>query len=268
MLNSVQAVRTFKVKNYIFTPDSMPMFFTHFGKYLLLLRSVFRRPEKWRIYWKEIMVEMTDIGVGSLSLVSIISTFIGAVMTMQIAFQLVSDLIPNSIIGQINRDSSILELSPTVTALVLAGKVGSSISSQIGSMRVTEQIDALEIMGINAPGYLILPKILAGITMVPVLVIVSIFLAISGGLVGGALSGAVTPADYIMGVTDTFNGYIISVAMVKAFVFGFIITSISAFQGFYVRGGALEVGQASTRSVVISCIAILAADYVITALML
>lgn len=244
------------------------MFFTDFGKYLLLIKSVFKKPEKWRIYWKEIFLNMDNIGVGSLSLVAIISTFIGAVMTMQIAFQLVSDLIPSSIIGQINRDSSILELSPTITALVLAGKVGSSISSQIGSMRVSEQIDALEIMGINAPGYLILPKIIAGITMVPLLVIVSIFLAIFGGLAGGALSGAVTPADYIMGITGDFNGYTVAVAMVKAFVFGFIITSISAYQGFYVRGGSLEVGLASTKSVVVSCITILVCDYIITALML
>jgi phospholipid/cholesterol/gamma-HCH transport system permease protein len=161
-----------------------------------------------------------------------------------------------------------LELSPTISALVLAGKVGSSISSQIGSMRVTEQIDALEIMGINAPGYLILPKILAGITMVPVLVILSIFLALSGGLMGGALSGAVTPADYIMGITGDFNGYTVAVALVKAFVFGFVITSVAAYHGFYVKGGALEVGQASTKSVVVSCIMILATDYVITALML
>ena len=223
------------------------MFFTYFGQYLLLLKAVFRRPEKWRIYWKEIIHEMNEIGVGSLGLIGIISTLVGAVMTMQIAFQLVSDLIPTSVIGQINRDSSILELSPTITALVLAGKVGSAISSQIGSMRVTEQIDALEIMGINAPGYLILPKILAGITMIPVLVIMSIFLALVGGLIGGALSGAVTPVDYINGITDGFIGYTVAVALVKAFVFGFIITSVSAFKGFYVRGGALEVGLASTR---------------------
>lgn len=244
------------------------MFFTHFGKYLILLKKVFKKPEKWSIYWKEIILNMNNIGVGSLGLVGIISTFIGAVMTMQIAFQLVSDLIPSSIIGQINRDSSILELSPTITALVLAGKVGSSISSQIGSMRVSEQIDALEIMGINAPGYLILPKILAGITMVPLLVIVSIFLALAGGLMGGALSGAVTPAEYITGITSDFNGYTVAVALVKAFVFGFIITSVSAFQGFYVTGGSLEVGYASTKSVVVSCITILACDYIITAVML
>lgn len=244
------------------------MFFTYFGQYLLLLKSVFKRPEKWRIYFKEIIHEMNEIGVGSLGLIMIISTFIGAVMTMQIAFQLVSDLIPTSVIGQINRDSNILELGPTVSALVLMGKVGSSISSQIGSMRVTEQIDALEIMGINAPGYLILPKIIAGLTMIPVLVIVAITCAIIGGLVGGALSGAVTPAAYTQGITDGFNGFTVTVAMVKAVAFGFIITSVPAYKGFYVRGGALEVGQASTKSVVIGCISILAADYLITALML
>ncbi|HLR00142.1 MAG TPA: ABC transporter permease [Sphingobacterium sp.] len=244
------------------------MFFHYFGEYLLLLKSVFKKPEKWSIYKKEIILEMQAIGVGSLSLIVIISTFIGAVMTMQIAFQLVSDLIPTSVIGQINRDSNILELGPTISALVLMGKVGSSISSQIGSMRVTEQIDALEIMGINAAGYLILPKVIAGVIMVPVLVIVAIFCAIVGGLIGGALSGAVSPGDYIMGIRDGFNGFTVWVAMVKAFMFGFIITTVPAHKGFHVRGGALEVGQAGTKAVVIGCISILAMDYIITALML
>ncbi|MGO1520583.1 MAG: MlaE family ABC transporter permease [Sphingobacterium sp.] len=244
------------------------MIFYYFGEYLLLLKKVFRKPEKWRIYMKEIFHEMTEIGVGSLGLIVIISTFIGAVMTMQIAFQLVSDLIPTSVIGQINRDSNILELGPTISALVLMGKVGSSISSQIGSMRVTEQIDALEIMGINAAGYLILPKIIAGVIMVPALVIVAIGCALAGGLIGGALSGAVTPDDYIEGIRGGFNGFTTVVAMVKATVFGFIVTTVPAYKGFYVRGGALEVGQAGTRAVVIGCIAILACDYIITSLML
>ena len=244
------------------------MIFYYFGEYILLLKKVFRKPEKMKIYLKEVFHEMTEIGVGSLGLIVIISTFIGAVMTMQIAFQLVSDLIPTSVIGQINRDSNILELGPTISALVLMGKVGSSISSQIGSMRVTEQIDALEIMGINAAGYLILPKIIAGVIMVPVLVIVAIACALVGGLLGGALSGAVTPDDYIEGIRGGFNGFTMVVAMVKATVFGFIITSVPAYKGFYVRGGALEVGQAGTRAVVIGCISILACDYLITALML
>ena len=244
------------------------MFFFHLGEYILLLKKVFKRPEKWKIYWREILHEMNEIGVGSVGLIIIISTFIGAVMTMQIAFQLVSDLIPNAVIGQINRDSNILELGPTISALVLMGKVGSSISSQIGSMRVTEQIDALEIMGINAAGYLILPKVIAGVIMVPVLVTVAIFCALIGGLVGGAVTDAVSPNDYILGIRDSFNGFTVAVAMVKAFVYGFFITSIPAYKGFFVRGGALEVGQAGTRAVVIGCIVILASDYLITALML
>lgn len=244
------------------------MFFYNFGAYLLMLKAVFKKPEKWSIYKKEVVFEMQSIGVGSLSLIVIISTFIGAVMTMQIAFQLVSDLIPTSVIGQINRDSNILELGPTISALVLMGKVGSSISSQIGTMRVTEQIDALEIMGINAAGYLILPKVIAGVIMVPVLVIVAIFCAITGGLIGGALSGAVAPADYIMGIRDNFNGFTVWVAMVKACMFGFVITTVPAHKGFHVRGGALEVGQAGTQAVVIGCISILAMDYIITAMML
>jgi len=244
------------------------MIFHHFGKYVLLLKQVFKRPEKWRIYLKEIFHEMTEIGIGSLGLILIISTFIGAVMTLQIAFQLVSDLIPSSVIGQINRDSNILELGPTISALVLMGKVGSSISSQIGSMRVTEQIDALEIMGVNPASYLILPKVIAGVVMIPVLVIIAIFCAICGGLVGGALSGAVPATDYIQGIQGGFNGFTVVVALVKAFVFGFIITTVPAYKGFYVQGGALEVGQAGTQAVVIGCISILACDYIITALML
>lgn len=244
------------------------MIFFYFGEYILLLKKVFKRPEKWRIYWRETLHEMSEIGVGSLGLILIISTFIGAVMTLQIAFQLVSDLIPSTVIGQINRDSNILELGPTISALVLMGKVGSSISSQIGSMRVTEQIDALEIMGINAAGYLILPKVIAGVIMVPVLVIIAISCALVGGLLGGAVTGAVTPNDYILGIQGGFNGFTIVVAMVKAFVYGFIITTVPAYKGFYVRGGALEVGQAGTKAVVIGCIAILICDYFITAFML
>ncbi|WP_432712383.1 MlaE family ABC transporter permease [Pedobacter sp.] len=244
------------------------MNFTNFGKYILLLKAVFKKPEKTKIYVKAIFQQMNFVGVGSLGLISIISTFIGAVMTLQIAFQLVSDFIPKTIIGSVNRDSSILELSPTITAIVLAGKIGSAISSEIGTMRVTEQIDALEIMGINTPGYLILPKVIAGITMMPMLVIVSMFLSIGGGFLGGTLSGAVSAADYILGVTTDFNPYTIVVSLVKAFVFGFIITTVPAYEGFYVRGGALEVAQASTRAVVVSCISILACDYLVTQLLL
>jgi phospholipid/cholesterol/gamma-HCH transport system permease protein len=242
--------------------------FTDFGRYILLLKAVFKRPEQWKIYWKNIAHEMVYIGVNSIYLIGIISVFVGAVMTLQIAFQLQSDLIPKTIIGSVNRDSAILELSPTISALVLAGKIGSSISSEIGTMRVTEQIDALEIMGINTPGYLILPKIIAGVSMIPLLVIISIALNIIGGYIGGTFSGAITGADYYRGITEGFNPYTIVVSLTKAFVFGFIITSVAAYQGFYVKGSALEVGRASTSTVVISCISILCADYVITDLLL
>lgn len=244
------------------------MLFYHFGKYILLLKSVFRKPEKFSIYKAEIFREMVEIGLGSLGIVSIISVFIGAVTTVQTAFQLVSDLIPKSVIGGITRDSTILELSPTICSLVLAGKIGSSIASQIGTMRVTEQIDALEIMGINAPGYLILPKVTAGVLMIPMLVIISIFLSITGGYLAGTASGAVTAAEFIQGLTTNFNPFTVTIAMVKAVVFAIIITTVSAYQGFYTGGGALEVGQSSTKAVVISCIAILAADYIIAQLLL
>ncbi|WP_423149134.1 MlaE family ABC transporter permease [Rubrolithibacter danxiaensis] len=244
------------------------MIFHPLGKYILLLKAVFRKPEKWNIYRKEIIKEMNSIGVGSLGIISIISVFLGMVTTVQTAFQLVSDLIPKSIIGSIVRDSTILELSPTISAIVLAGKVGSSVASQIGTMRVTEQIDALEIMGINSPGYLILPKILGAVTMIPLLVIISIGLSIFGGYLAGTLSGAVTANDYLAGLTSGFIPFTLTVCMIKAIIFAFIITSVSAYQGFYTEGGALEVGISSTRAVVISCIAILGADYIVAQLLL
>jgi len=242
--------------------------FHSLGRYILLLRLSFRRPEKFKVYWAEVMREMVSVGIGSLGIISIISVFIGAATTIQVAFQLSSPLVPRSIAGSIARDSTILEFSPTISSLVLAGRVGSSIASQIGTMRVTEQIDALEIMGVNAPGYLIAPKIIAGMTMVPLLVIVSIFLGITGGWIACVVSGDVSPTDYLMGVRDGFDGLTVRVALVKAIVFGFIIASICAYQGFYTSGGALEVGQSSTRGVVYSCVMILFADLVITRIML
>ncbi|QXV66510.1 ABC transporter permease [Mucilaginibacter achroorhodeus] len=242
--------------------------FTSFGKYILLLRLSFKRPEKFKVYWAEIMREMVSVGIGSLGIIAIISIFIGAATTIQVAFQLASPLVPLSIAGKISRDSNILEFSPTISSLVLAGRVGSNFASQIGTMRVTEQIDALEIMGVNAPGYLISPKIIAGITMVPILVIVSICLGITGGYIACMAGSEITPSDYVAGVVDGFDGLTIRVALVKAFVFGFLIASICSYQGFYTSGGALEVGQSATRGVVYSCVMILFADLVITRLML
>jgi phospholipid/cholesterol/gamma-HCH transport system permease protein len=242
--------------------------FQSLGKYILLLQLSFKKPEKFSVYWKEVMLEMVSVGIGSLGIISIISVFIGAATTIQVAFQLSSPLVPRSIAGSIARDSNILEFSPTISSLVLAGRIGSSFASQIGTMRVTEQIDALEIMGVNAPGYLISPKIIASITMVPMLVIISIMLGITGGYIACIITGDITPADYIMGVNDGFDGLTIRVALVKAFVFGFIIASICSYQGFYTSGGALEVGQSATAGVVYSCVWILFADLMITSLML
>lgn len=242
--------------------------FTSFGRYILLLKLSFKKPEKFSVYWAEVMREMVSVGVGSLGIISIISVFIGAATTIQVAFQLSSPLVPRSIAGSIARDSNILEFSPTISSLVLSGRVGSAIVSQIGTMRVTEQIDALEIMGVNAPGYLIAPKIIAGLTMVPLLVIISIFLSIAGGYIACFSSSDISTSDYLSGVIDGFMPITVQVAMVKSIVFGFLIASICAYQGFYVTGGALEVGQAATKGVVYSCVMILFADLVITRVML
>lgn len=244
------------------------MFFYHLGRYILLLKSVFSKPENWRIYWNATFKEMDMIGIGSLGIVAIISVFLGAVTAVQTAFQLVSAIIPLDVIGMITRDSTILELSPTITMLVLSGRIGSNIASQIGTMRVTEQIDALEIMGVNSSGFLILPKLIASLTMIPMLIIISIGLSIFGGYVAGALSGAVSPTEYVAGILSDFNPFIVTVSMIKTVLFAFIMTTVSAYQGFYTTGGALEVGKASTKAVVFSCILILLTDYLVAQILL
>lgn len=243
-------------------------FFFHFGRYLLLLKMLFKRPENFRMYRIELFRQMVAIGINSLGIVVIISLFMGAVTTVQTAYQLVSGLISKSVIGAIVSDSSILELGPTITSLVLAGKIGSSIASEIGTMRVTEQIDALDIMGVNAPGYLISPKILAAITTIPMLIVLSITLSISGGIFVGDLTGILSAQQFIEGARSSFLPFNIAFAMIKAFTFAFIISSVSAYQGFYTDGGSLEVGRSSTKAVVYSCILILLSDYLLAQLLL
>jgi len=242
--------------------------FQSLGRYILLLKLSFKKPEKFSVYWVEVMREMVSVGIGSLGIICIISVFIGAVATIQVAFQLDSPLVPLSIAGRISRDSTILEFSPTISALVLAGRIGSSIASQIGSMRVTEQIDALEIMGVNAPGFLIAPKIISGISMIPLLTIVSVALGLGGGYLACVITGDITPADFITGLQDGFNPIIVTVCAVKSITFGFIITSVCAYNGFYTQGGALQVGESATRGVVYSCIMILFADLLISSMLL
>ncbi len=243
-------------------------FFTELGRYLLMLKGMFSKPENMKVYWKEFMHQCSEIGIGSLGIVVIISFFMGAVSAVQTAYQLVSPLIPKSSIAQIVRDTVILEFAPTLVCIVLAGVVGSKIASELGNMRVSEQIDALEIMGINTKAYLVFPRIIAALVVIPMLVVISMVLGIWGGRLAGIGSGILSSYDYDKGLLANFLPYNVFFAMVKAYTFAFIISSIPAYFGYYVNGGALEIGRASTRSVVVSCIMILFADYVLAQLLL
>ncbi len=229
---------------------------------------MFTKPESMKMYWKEFMHQCVDIGVGSLPIVVIISLFLGGVTTVQTAYQLVSPLVPQSTIAVIVRDSMILELAPTVISIVLAGVVGSKIASELGNMRVSEQIDALEIMGINTQNYLVLPKILAALTMIPALLVIAAVLGIWGGEFAGSISGILSPETFTKGLLSNFHDSYVFFALKKAYTFAFIISSISAYFGYNVKGGALEIGRASTKSVVVSCILILFADYGLASLLL
>jgi phospholipid/cholesterol/gamma-HCH transport system permease protein len=243
-------------------------FFTHFGRYLIMLKGMFTKPENTKMYWKEFMRQCVDIGIGSLGIVSIISVFIGAVSAVQTAYQLVSPLIPAQTIAQIVRDTVILEFSPTLVCIVLAGVIGSKIASELGNMRVSEQIDALEIMGINTKSYLILPKIAAAMVTIPLLVIISMVLGIWGGRLAGVASGILSADTFDRGLLSKFIPYNVFFALIKSYTFAFIISSIPSYYGYYVKGGALEIGRSSTKSVVVSCIMLLFADYVLTQLLL
>ncbi|NNC94807.1 MAG: ABC transporter permease [Chitinophagales bacterium] len=243
--------------------------FAHIGKYILLLGSTLSRPEKPSMYLKEVFRQIYEIGIGSLGIVAIISTFMGAVTAVQFGTQLLEiGFIPMWWMGTILRDSMVLELAPTITALLLAGKVGSSISTELGTMRISEQIDALEIMGVNTPTYLILPKIIGALVIMPILIIASCFLGILGGLLAGMLSGFFHPSEFAKGLQDDFDPHYFEIMFIKSIVFAFIITSISCYQGYNVKGGALELGQASTRAVVFSNIVIIIANYIIAQMFL
>ncbi|MEP7110911.1 MAG: ABC transporter permease [Ferruginibacter sp.] len=243
-------------------------FFTHFGRYLIMLRGMFTRPENHKMYWKEFMHQCTDIGIGSLGIVSIISVFIGAVSAVQTAYQLISPIIPKTTIAQIVRDTVILEFAPTLVCIVLAGVIGSKIASELGNMRVSEQIDALEIMGINTKAYLIMPKIAAALVTIPLLVIISMVLGIWGGRLAGTASNILSTDTFDRGLLEKFVPYNVTFALIKSYTFAFIISSVPAYYGYYVKGGALEIGRSSTKSVVVSCIMLLFADYVLTQILL
>lgn len=240
----------------------------HFGKYLLFMSSLFFRGESPRILFNRTMDEAILIGINSIFIVVIVSTFIGAVTSVQISYNLDNAFIPRSTIGFMVREMTILELAPTITSIVLAGKVGSSIAGGLGTMQITDQVDALEVMGINSTSYLVLPKVIAALLVFPMLVILAMFLSISGGFVAGILTGEISPQEYISGIRSDFIPYNVVFALIKSVVFAFLVSSISSFKGYYTSGGALEVGRASTGAVTNSVIAILLADFVLANLLL
>jgi phospholipid/cholesterol/gamma-HCH transport system permease protein len=242
--------------------------FSTLGSYLLLIKGMFTKPESIKMYWKELMHQSVEIGLGSLGIVSIISLFMGAVSAAQTAYQLTNPLIPKTSLSQIVRDTVILEFAPTLVCIVLAGVVGSKIAGELGNMRSTEQIDALEIMGINTKSYLVAPKILAALITIPMLVIIAMVLGIWGGRLASVMTNIVSADTFDKGLVDGFSGFNVRFALAKAYTFAFIISSVPAFYGYNVKGGALEIGRASTTAVVTSCILILFADYILAAVLL
>ena len=241
--------------------------FESIGRYTMLLGKVFSRPEKMSIYMRRIGYEIEALGFNSISLTAIISTFIGAVMALQMAITLESPFIPQFMIGYATREVMVLEFSSTVLALILSGKIGSNIASEIGTMRITEQIDALASMGVNSASYLILPKIVATVFFFPFLAIFSMLVGIAGGYCIASITGIMNPTEYIDGLMYCFYTDEISYALVKMAFFAFIITSISAFYGYSPKGNSLEVGRASTRAVVASSITIMIFDLILTQIM-
>lgn len=238
------------------------------GKYFIFLGHLLTNRESFRTYYKLTLEECVSVGIGSILLVALVSTFMGAVTTVQTAFNMVSPLIPSYVISQVVREMTVLELAPTIIAIIYAGKVGTGMAGGLGTMRITEQIDALEVMGINSISYLVLPKIVASMLMYPMLVIIAGVCALLGGYIVGTLTGIITPNDYVYGIRFTFNEFTVTFALIKSIVFAFLVASISSYKGYYTKGGALEVGISSTQAVTNSVIAVLVADYLLAQLLL
>ncbi|MDE6022907.1 MAG: ABC transporter permease [Muribaculaceae bacterium] len=239
-----------------------------FGRYCLFLKQVFRSPDKWNVFFKQLVFEISNLGVDSIPLVVIISVFIGAVIAIQMTINIVSPLIPSYSTGLATREILILEFSSTMMCLILAGKVGSNIASEIGTMRVTEQIDAMDIMGINSANFIVLPKLLGFVFFVPVLCVLSMFVGLWGGWLVAEFTDMLTVENYLFGIQSFFNEWYVWYGIIKTIVFAFIIATVASFYGYYVKGGALEVGKASTNAVVSSSILILLADVILTKLLL
>lgn len=240
----------------------------HAGRYFEMIYNALRRPEKFSVYYRQFVFEVDKIGVQSIGIVALLSLFMGAVICIQTAANIDSGWIPAYTIGFTVRQTLILEFCPTIIPVIMAGKVGSNIASEIGTMRITEQIDALDIMGVNSAGYLILPKIMAAVFIFPFLVVISMFLGIGAGAVIGEMSNVVSLADYEIGIQYDFKPFQIIYAIIKTVVFAFIITSVSSYHGYFTKGGALEVGKSSTTAVVYSIVLIMVMNYVITQILL
>ena len=234
------------------------------GSYFLLMYRTFSKPEKFSVLYSQTMREIEKVGFNSFSIVVIISIFVGAVITIQTNYNIENPLLPRYLVGVTVRDSLLLEFSSTMVALILAGKVGSSIASELGMMRVTEQIDALEVMGVNSASLLILPKIIAAIFFFPILCLLSMIVGLLGGYLSCVIANVVPPAEYIYGIQYAFYPHYISYALTKTAFYAFIITSVSSYLGYFVEGGAVEVGKSSTRAVVQSSVLILMANLVLT----
>ena len=237
--------------------------FNLIGRYMLLMGKVFSRPERRSVYKRRVLAEMETLGLNSIGIVTLVSVFMGAVLMLQMCINFESPFIPRELMGYATRETMILEFSSTVVALILAGRVGSSIASEIGTMRITEQIDALEIMGVNSASYLILPKIIATVIFFPLLAILSIVVGLIGGYAITLVTGIIIPDTYITGIKMDFRLFSIVYALIKI-VYAFVITSISGFYGYYAKGNSLEVGRASTKAVVVSSVVILMMDLIIT----
>ena len=237
------------------------------GRYILLMGRTFARPERMRVFFRQYIDEMEQLGVNSIGIVLLISFFIGAVITIQIKLNIESPFMPRWVVGYVTREIMLLECSSSIMCLILAGKVGSNIASELGTMRVTQQIDALEIMGINSANYLILPKIISMVTMIPILVTFSIFAGIIGAFCACWFGGIMTAVDLEYGIQYMFVEWFVWYGIIKSLFFAFIIASVSAFFGYSVEGGSIEVGKASTNAVVSSSILILFADLILTQLL-
>lgn len=246
----------------------MKRFFEATGRYFLFLKQVFRKPEKWRLFWRQMVAESDKLILSSIVIVGVISVFIGGVLVIQTASNLENPFIDKMYVGYMVRESLVLEFCSTMVALILAGKMGSSISSELGSMRISEQIDAMDMMGVNSAGFLVLPKIVSATVLSPLLMMMSFALGLVGGWVVVDVTSIVPTAAYVTGIKYCYNGYYVVYSCFKMSLFCFIISSISAFNGYYASGGSLGVGRSSTRSIVISSILILLSDLVVTQLML